>query len=257
MPQDLLTNLQQRGGGREAAASDQYGIGATQSSQRFPQQASRQQPVMAKRTGGIQQDEVQLSMQATMLQAIIHDNHIEWVAAEQLPGGKTTVRVLHMRDAWNQQLKHLLFIVAAICRSVISATDDSRGMSQLLQTLAEHRDNRRFPGTAGRQITHADDGHCCLVNGQQAIVVEGVANRGDQSVEAGDGGQHHALSGRPQSAVCSADQSEKPGLIHGDNLTFERKQQSPGREISDTKVLLYLTIGHHSKHREVPRSVWT
>ena len=212
---------------------------------------------MAKRTGGIQQDEVQLSMQATMLQAIIHDNHIEWVAAEQLPGCMQAVRVLHMRDAWNQQFKDLLFIVAAICRSVISATDDSRVMSQLLQTLAEHSDDRSFPGTSGRQIAHADDGNCCLMSGQQTAVVEGIANGGDQTIDAGEGGQYGALDGGPQSAVCSADQSEKPGLIHGDNLTFERKQQSPGREISDTKVLLYLTIGHHSKHLEVPRSVWT
>ena len=189
-----------------------------------------------------------------MLQAVIHDNHIGRVAAaEQLLCGKAAIGVLRMWHLRHQQLEDLLFIVAAVCRSAIAATDDAGVSTQLLQLLAEQCDDRCFPGPAGGQIANADDRDSGVVNGQQLAVVERIANGCDQTIAAGGDGQHCTLSCRPQSAVCSADQSEKPGLIHGDSLTFERKQQSPGHGVNNASEELYPTTGRHSNGEVVSR----
>ena len=176
---------------------------------------------MAEGAGGIQQHKVQLSVQSTVLQTVIHHEDIRWIAAaEQLLCTAAAIRVLGMWNSWYQQLQHLLFVIAAICRGAIAAADDSRVSTLQQQQLTEQGDDRSFSGAAGGEVADADDGDGGRVNRQQAVIVQGVADGCRAAVAAGGHCQHPAQGCRPQSAVFPADQSEKPGLIHGDGRSF-------------------------------------
>lgn len=133
-----------------------------------------------------------------MLQTIIHHDDIRWVAAvKQLLGSDPAVRVLGMWYSRHQQLQYSLFIIAAIRGCSIPAADDSRVSSQLQQLLTEQGDDRSFSGATGGEIADADDGYSSRVDGQQAVVVERIADRRGEAVAAGGDSQHPAQGSRP------------------------------------------------------------
>jgi hypothetical protein len=140
----------------EVGPRDDDEVGPVQSPSRFAQQAARQLSAMTPGVRGIDQDDVEIAFQASVLEAVIQNNDVHGQGG-QVAGGTGPVAVLKMRDAGTQEIKDPFLVVPGGIEGAIAPAGDSRVQPASLERLDDRGNDRSLSRPPGGQVADPDD----------------------------------------------------------------------------------------------------
>ena len=82
--------------------------------------------VVAKGICGIDQDDVEVAVQLTVLKSIVHDQHFDVVFPRDFPGCRYSGGVLFVRNARAKSFENPLFVIRLSIHGSVSSADDCR-----------------------------------------------------------------------------------------------------------------------------------
>ena len=164
------------------AASQDHGMGPFQSDDGLSQQSRRQDPAVAEWQRRIDGDDIQIPRQASMLEAVVHDQYLRPVAADRLGGAGHPVRIDDDGNvpALVRQKGRLVRERALLC--LVAASQDGAGKLLGPYVSTQPRDKRRLACSPGREVTHADDDGIRTVGSEDLPVVQRIADIHGQAV---------------------------------------------------------------------------
>jgi hypothetical protein len=211
----------------QIAASQHYDVCSPQRLDRLPQPATGQQMFAAERVESIEQHNIEVTLQASMLKGIVGHNHSHRMLSDQTLTSQHSSGILFMRHPWQKLSQFLRLVVGTSSITAVAATDNSNwattrahhfkslglGSSDgterfvvLLELLQEQIDQPRdegcFSGSADGEIT--DTNHACrdTLGRASALVERSIATAHHPGIGqfrapeqgAGDGAQDGSAS---------------------------------------------------------------
>ena len=146
-----LVNIDQVGPGQHDEVSPSQGF------QRLPEQASGQDTTQPERLEGIDQDDVEVPSQATMLEAIIEYQDLGLQLLDRDPRGLDPVAILEVRDVGEVLLQDTTFVVESM-DLLVAATQDRHPLVVSAEPSSHPLDHGCLAGAADGQVPDGDDG---------------------------------------------------------------------------------------------------
>ncbi len=204
-------------GRHQIAARQDRRVRPLQAADRLAQQAARQQIAVPPRAGGVDQDEVEIALQAPMLEAIVQHQDVALQLLDRRPRQGDSISSLQMRHIGEVLFQHQCLIVPARYTSVTSA-QQCHLQAALAKEPRDPFDARRLAGAADRQVADADDRDYGLVDRLPAAVEGPVSHAHAQVVTEAQGPKACALQRRPDAGAVAANQCVKSivqsALVH-------------------------------------------
>ncbi|MEY3457105.1 MAG: hypothetical protein RL215_262 [Planctomycetota bacterium] len=217
--------------GNESAAGEQDGISAAEGINGFAQESAWEQEAEAEWAGDINENEVQIAVESSMLQAVIHDDDIGPLCRRELQEvacGGEPVWILDVWDFGNELFEDLFFVISLGTGSAIAAADQARPLSQLKELLAEEGGHRCFSGAAGGEVADADDWHIGFGDFEQSVVIECIAGAdGGPVTQCSDSEEGTEHCSGPVSAAA-ADKVSKSLFVNGWHVELSGRERSRG-----------------------------
>ena len=168
------------------------------------QQAAREDVAASEGIGGVDGHEVEIAMQAAVLEAVV-EHHDTGPGPRRRPGSGDPVGVGDVRHAGEQEGQLGRFVAHGAPRRAVAAGDDGRGVSRPKQAAGHPRHQRGLAGPAQGEVADADHRHRRGVGGEEAGVVGGVAGRHDAGPGGAQGPEQGAGEPAPGAAVGARD----------------------------------------------------
>lgn len=173
------------------AACDDDGRGTGQAAERLAQEPAGEQGVSTEGVEGVDEDQVGMSVEAAMLEAVVEDQCAGFLI-EGHPGGQYAVWVDDDGYAGQAFAQLEDFVAGRVSPAHVAACEDGRGVAPDAQKLADERGHGGLAGSAGGDVADGDGGHVEAGNEGRVAVVATVAQGHGQSVDAGCHAQKHA-----------------------------------------------------------------
>jgi len=192
-------------------SGEDHGVGAAQSGEGFSQRAAGKDVFEAERFEGVDENDVEIAVDATMLEGIVEEDHL---AAEFFDGdgrGADSIGVLQVGNVGQLVFEFNGFVVAASGFGAVAAADKGDTHALVSEEPGDPCNHRRLAGSAEGEIADADDGDTDVVDKGCISVVAAVSpTDGDDVGEFGTG-EDGTEAGCAESFPPTADQLVKLG----------------------------------------------
>lgn len=192
----------------------------------FSEQSARQKVSVSERAGGVDQDDVEASSEASVLEPVVEDQYITVVLGDGLSGTGHSVGVLDVRCPGAECFEQSFFVVARIGPAIgvivwpsVATTKQSDLMSGVGQMVCQPGDQWSLAGATGGQVADTQDRDISRVCRECIGVVGEVSGRDGGVVGPfGEPQQGSEPSGNRATAF-SGDQCTEVGFVHGEGDT--------------------------------------
>jgi hypothetical protein len=141
---------------RIVRSGDHHGISTLQGTRRFPQPTVRKEVAVQTGPHGVNQNDVEITMDSSMLEPVIENEHIEGsrIVMKHLSCDTDSISTDQKRESWMS--KSILSRLVGTSGSIGSiAAQGYRGAGpSLLKGSGEMTADRGFPGTPDGQVAH-------------------------------------------------------------------------------------------------------
>jgi hypothetical protein len=168
--QSALANASSLLGGGRVCPTQANHVRAGQALGRLAEHAAGEYMVETEGRERIQQDDVQIATQSTMLESVVEKNHVATVIVDGLAGSRKAIGVLHVGNVGQSPAELAGLVVGMFAGGAVAATNNG-GLQPLRgERAGQPLYQRGFAGAAESQIPDADDGHRNTMNVRLAAV---------------------------------------------------------------------------------------
>ncbi len=190
--------------GHGIGAGDGHHVGSRQLAERFTQQAAWQYVSVAPGLESVDEDEVEIAVDASMLKTIIQHDQLSLMVFDGLARGLDTIRILQVNDLGQLTSQLECLVVDGPFGCAIAATHQRHANTLLSKPVGQPSHERSLSGSTGRDISDAHHGHSYSTNRSPAKTIESISELDDPAI--GDSGESQGASqdGRFPSAPLPA-----------------------------------------------------